>query len=886
MADELNSDVAVTPVAAQNEPSRRVPGKLRIFLGMAPGVGKTRALLQAAQKERLAGRGVVIACLHDRCVAASGNLTKGLPPISPPPQTDHSVPSAELDVNAVLSHRPDVAVVDRLARDNGHNCAHAKRYQDVQQLLEAGIDVFTTLNVGQVESWTAEVCRVTGEAPGTVVPKAILKNAEIELVDSAPGELINRIRRGEVCFAAALSGSGPLDEERLMLLRELTARLFAEQLADNLKQRLPQTHLAAPVPSGQRFLAVVRANLDSEPIVRWTSNLANSFRAHWIVLYVETSQSMSGEAASEITRILALAREWGAEVITTADHDPVAATLRVAAQRNVTQMIVGKVAEPSRWNLRRADTFVLELLRRTEGIGVQVMPIAGTQATMGLIGRSRTRGNAFAQYLKALSVIAVVTVAAFLFAPIVGAHATALIFLLTVVLLALFVERGPTLAAAAVSALLWEFFFLPPVFAFRINHFEDTMLFGMYFVVALVLGHLTTRIRSQEEAERERETRATALYLLTRDLNEAAGLDQMVQRIVQHLESCFKAQIAVVLPERDTGINVCPGSTLQITESELQIAQWVLHYGQRAGRFTNHSPSASALYVPLLTSSGVVGVLGLSINQFNIHQENLMEAFSQQIAMAIDRHRLNGISEKAKLLAESERLSKTLLDSMSHEIRTPIAVIESATSNLAELQDGDAKTRQEMVAEIREATGRLNRLVGNVLEASRLESGAVKPRLNECDVKELIHVVLEGAEKELSNHKVAVNIVPELPVVAMDFVMMQQALANLVSNSVFHTPAGTAIEISARMESEDLLLTVADRGPGILSDYLPRIFEKFFRVPNSRTGGTGLGLSLVKGFVEAQGGKVTVENRAGGGVAFTIRLPRLNPNLLSQETEV
>jgi two-component system sensor histidine kinase KdpD len=490
---------------------------------------------------------------------------------------------------------------------------------------------------------------------------------------------------------------------------------------------------------------------------------------------------------------------------------------------------------------------------------------------------SWTKRPMLTQYAIALAVIALVTLAAFLFAPIIGANATALVFLLTIVLLALFVDRGPTLAAAAMSAVLWEFFFLPPVFAFRINNFEDVMLFGMYFVVALVLGHLTTRIRAQEEAERERERRATALYLLTRALNESVDLNQMAQRSMQQLQSCFNAQVALLLPNQVGELRLQTGSTLEIQKCEQDIPRWVMEHRCRAGKFTQNLPSATCLYIPLTSSSGPVGVIALRPSQslgLTIQQDNLLEAFSQQIAMALDRHCLNALTEKAKLLAESERLSKTLLDSMSHEIRTPIAAIKSATGNLAELQDNDTQIRREMISEIQEATERLNRLVGNVLEASRLESGAVKPRLNECDVGELIHVVLADLEKELSRHKVKVDIQPGLPVVRMDFVLMQHALTNLLSNAVFHTPSRTLIEIEARLEPENIALSVLDRGPGIPPDSLPRIFDKFYRVPNSRTGGTGLGLSLVKGFVEAQSGRVSVENRPDGGAAFTIRLPK------------
>lgn len=635
----------------------------------------------------------------------------------------------------------------------------------------------------------------------------------------------------------------------------------------------------------QRVLAVVRPGEDPEPVLRWTRSFAESFDAIWMVLCVAPPHREIEEDQSPLGKTLDLAREFGAEVITTSVRELFASTLRVATQRNVTQIIVGN--SPGGASQGRRNNFILKLLRHTKGIAILAVP-AGVENLASL--RFRKPGSTrLTQYLQAFGVIALVTLVATLFKPWVGAHGIALVFLLTVVVLGLFLERGPTLVAASMSALLWDFFFLPPFYALRINNFEDAMLFGMYFVVALVLGHLTTRIRAQEEAERERETRATALFLLTRDLNESVDLDQMVQRIVHQVGACFRAQVAVLLPRGHSTLQPCAGNTLQIPENERQIPQWVLEHRQRAGAFTANSPFATALYLPLSTSSGPLGVLALKSAHpvgLSLDQENLVDTFAQQIAMALDRHRLNAISEQAKLLAESERLSKTLLDSMSHELRTPIAAIKSATGNLAELRNDDGEMRREMLAEIQEATERLNRVVGNVIEASRLESGALKPRLNECDVNELVHVVLEQTEKELSAHRLTVRIEPGLPMLPLDFVLTQQALANLISNAALHTPAGTAIELEARLEAEMLVITVADRGPGIPPDSLPRIFDKFYRVPSSRTGGTGLGLSLVKGFVEAQGGRVAAKNRQGGGVAFTIRLPCPNSSVASAEPEI
>ncbi len=657
----------------------------------------------------------------------------------------------------------------------------------------------------------------------------------------------------------------------------MTAQFFAEGTAREASGSLDRQGVQGQEAPEQRLLAAVTASKDSQQIVRWVRKLAGRLRSPWIVLYVETSRVMDSAQQSQLAENLALARELGAEVITTTGNNVVASILRVAAQRNITQIVVGKSVSGTWWNRLGSDLTLRQLIRDSGDIEIHAVP-AERNASAAPLGRLDSRAwSIWPQYLLAVGVVAAVTLTAFVFTPLVGAHATALVFLLAVVLLALIVERGPTLVAAALSAVCWEFFFLPPIYAFSITHFEDAMLFGMYFVVALVLGQLTARIRAQEEAERRREGRATALYLLTRELNKAPNLDQLVQKAVQQMGSTFEAQVAVLLPDSHNRLRAHSAGTFQLTESDQEVPAWVVQHCQPAGRFTDNLRDAEALYLPLATTSGPVAVIGLHLRQafaLTIQQQALLEAFLQQIALSVDRLRLNEISEKAKLLSESERLSKTLLDSMSHEIRTPIAAIQSATGNLAERPELPLSAFQrEMIAEIEEATKRLNRLVGNVLEMSRLESGTIRPRLNECDVRELVHVAVAETEKQLERHKVTVLLASGLPLVRMDFVLMQQVLTNLLSNAASHTPSGTEIVVSARVQVETLVVAVADRGPGIPAESLGRVFDKFYRAPNAPTGGTGLGLSLVKGFVEAHGGQVKAENCSVGGALFTICLP-------------
>ncbi len=485
----------------------------------------------------------------------------------------------------------------------------------------------------------------------------------------------------------------------------------------------------------------------------------------------------------------------------------------------------------------------------------------------------------FRQSLVAVLVVTATTLLGFVWQPLINLHGIAMLYLLAVVVLGAFVGRGPTFLAATLSALLWNYFFIEPLHTFRISHFDDLMLFGMYFVVALVLGQLTARIRAQENTQRVGQERALVLYTLTRELSETSDFDRMLEKVAQRLGSLFDAEAAVFLPgaagkpQRQPH----PAGTFAVPDSDQPAIQSVFERGEPAGRFCARFRSAEAFYAPLASGGRIVGVLGLRLRQTTPptpHQRNLLDACSKQIAMAFDQHRLRELSEKARLLAESERLSKTLLNSMSHEIRTPIAVIKNAAGHLADFQQDDATSDQRaMIAEINEATDRLDRLVGKVLDITRLETGRVIPRLTPCDIRDLVHLSVKETRRELAAHKVSVELPPDLPLVTMDYVLMQQALQNLLSNAAIHSPPGTEVKVCAALDSGALLLTVADRGPGIPADSLPRVFDKFYRGPNAPTGGTGLGLSLVRGFVEAHGGQVTAENRLGGGAIFTIRLP-------------
>lgn len=871
MTDAKPAQTAI-PLFEQNTGKRGRPGRLKVFLGMAPGVGKTAAMLQAALVEKAAGREILIATANARGVRAVealiGRLAKNM-----------RRPGDEIDIDQLVARRPEIVIVDELAHANGAQTRHLKRFQDVADLLEAGLHVYTTLNIYEIASRADLLFALAGVASRDIVPDSILDQAEIVLVDLPPAELKQRHAHGQIHFSegSSLDKSHLYDDSSLLALREMTARFFAERIGRDAQAHRQLSQMSGPAKSSHRILVAVEAGWDAESLILWTRRLAGSLNAFWIVLYVETTGSIPVEIEAQLTRNLDLARELGAEVITTADEDIAGAILRVATSRNITQIVAGKKAPGKWWHRFRPDPEIARLIQGSGDIGVHVVPVSRGQTIRS--PRRTLAGSGWLQYAVAVGTVVTVALAGFLFMPEVGAqagaHAMAFLSLLAVVILALFVERGPSLLAAALSAIIWDYFFLPPVFEFRVSHVEDALLLIMYFVVALALGQLTTRIRAQEVAERQREGRATALYLLGRELAGAATVDQISGKVIDELARSFNAEVALLLPDARHRLVAQPGGTLGLGQKEFSIAAWVLEHRQPAGRFTANLPMIDSWFVPLETGRSVVGIIGLRLQQTappTIHQRNLLEALTRQIALALDRQRLSELSEKSKLLAESERLGKILLDSMSHEIRTPVAAIRAAAIDLAETKSvtGDGAI---LINEIQEAAERLNGLVGKVLDITRLESGHIKPLFNECEVNDIVNVAVAETEKCLARHKLKVDLARELPIVRTDFVFLQQALMNLLTNAALHTPPGTEVILRVWAGPDALLLEVSDHGPGIDPHSIGRIFDKFYRAPHAPTGGVGLGLSLVKGFVEALGGTVRAENQAGGGAKFTITLP-------------
>ena len=875
--DRPNPDALLA--ALQRDEAKAARGRLKVFLGMCAGVGKTYAMLEAARREFAAGRDVVIGYLETHGRKETDALAEGLPALPRRTVEYRGIRLADFDLDAALARRPKLLLVDEFAHSNAPESRHPKRYQDVLELLDAGIDVFTTLNIQHIESRAEAVSQITGVTIYETVPDTALTDAEFELVDLPPDELRARLAAGKVYLPERVATAQDhfFRTGNLSALRELALRFAAEHVGQDVLAERRAHGAVAPWKSGQRLLVAVSASPSSASLVRWTRRLAGELHAAWMAVYVEPAKPLSSDDQTRLARHLALARELGAEIITTTDDDVVRGILRIAREQNATQIVIGKPAGWRVLELFRGGSVLNRLIHETGDIDVHVVRAEGEAAARQPLGPVNPAAIDWRSYGWAGGVVATVTVLNAGLRYWLGNQPVALIYLFSVVVLALFVGRGATLAAAAATALLWDFFFTEPRFSLRITNAGDAMMFLTYFVVAVAMGQLTARIRKQQAAERQREQRATALYLLTRELAESPDLAQLLAVVIQQVKKTFGADVALSLPDPSEAgpVTAYFASSWALSEKEQTVAAWAFQHRQPAGRGTDNLPASEGLHLPLVAAGRATGVLSLRFHDATPlapPQRDLLDAFIRQVALVFDRERLRETETQAKLLAESERMGTLLLNSVSHELRTPLAAISSVAGGLRTAGPLNP-AQQSLTVELEEATRRLNRLVQNLLDLSRLEAGQVQTNPDWHDLRDLLNAAWHNLGRSLSRHDIKLSIPADLPPVKLDAVLTEQILVNLLGNAAVHTPPGTAVEFQARTEGDSLVLRVMDNGPGLPAGDPKRLFDRFQRGPAAAAGGTGIGLSLVKGFAEAQGGSATAENRAGGGAVFTVTLP-------------
>jgi two-component system sensor histidine kinase KdpD len=875
-----------SPEALLAEAALEGRGKLRIFLGAAPGVGKTFEMLQSARRRKAEGVDVVIGVVETHGRKETEVLLEGLDIIPRRHISYEGRVLTEMDIDAILTRRPQLVLVDELAHTNAPGSRHPKRYLDVQELLAAGIDVYTTVNIQHLESLNDVVAQITHVRVRETVPDQIVDQAEVEVIDLTPDDLIQRLREGKVYVPeqAERAIKHYFSPGNLTALRELALRRAAERVDEQMVSYMQAHAISGPWPAGERVLVCANEEPGSAQLVRYAKRVADRLHGPWTALYVETSrhQRLSEADRDRIAAALRLAETLGADAITIPGQRIADDVLAYARENNVTQIIIGKSTR-SRWFEMMHGSIVHDLLRRAGNISVHV--IAGEDmAPAAKRAKPRPAGEPLdpVGYAVSTALVALALGIALLIDRFVDLENISLVFLAAVLASAVRFGLGPSVYAALLSVLCYNFFFLPPLYTFTIADPQNVVALFFFLIVAILTSSLTARTRTQAVMS-QRQARTTGeLYAFSKKLAGIAKLDDLLWATAHQIATMLKVEVVILIPE-DNSIAVRAGFPPedQLDDADLAAAKWCWDHNQPAGRGADTLPGAKRLFLPLRTGRGVVGVLGINRKTpgplFTPDERRLLDALADQAAVAVERTQLAEDIDEARVLAETERLRSALLTSISHDLRTPLASIIGTITSLRSFGKlYDEKTRDEMLATAQDEGERLNRFVANLLDMTRIDSGAIELRREMVDLSDVVGSALQRCGKVLADHRVAVTLAPDLPMFPLDFVLMEQVLVNLLDNAAKYAPGGTTIEIDGRRDDGNVVIEVRDEGPGIPDDDLERIFDKFYRVRSGdrQRAGTGLGLAICRGFIEAQGGTIRATNRTDrGGAVFTIRLP-------------
>jgi len=878
-----NPDELLAALAKKEEKSKR--GKLKIFFGMCAGVGKTYSMLQAAHAEKKKGNDIVIGYVETHKRKETEALVNGFEIIPRKAIEYKSTSVEEMDLDAIIARNPKIVLVDELAHTNAPGSRHNKRYQDVQELLENGINVFTTLNVQHLESRTDTVAQITGVIIRETLPDFIFENSDdVELVDLTPDELLQRLSDGKVYTSerSKEAVNNFFRKGNITALREMSLRIVADRVDNQLHDYMQDKRIRGPWKSGLHFLVAIGVSPSSAGLLKWAKNLAYSMGANVETLYVETTQRLTAKDHEQLDLNIALAKELGFKVRIVTNDDLVKAIVNYAHKENITHIIVGKSRVRSVKSLLKLGNFVNRLIKYSGNIDVYIL---GSDTAVEDKFNAKAAIPQFTsnrrQYLTVSLIVILTSILSYFGKDIVGYQAISFVLLFLVSFLALFYGTGPVLFAATLSALIWDYFFIPPQFTFLIRKPLDILMLVMFFIIAMLNGTLTSRVRRQEKKIRIREERTNALYQLTKDMNSISGFDDVIEVAADYINRYFKLECCIVVKNELNQLEVkqIENSNIQLTENEMSIINWVEKNSVKAGKFTNTLPSNDYTFYPLIGSNGALGVIVVKqITIFTHGEEQFWESSLAQIVGKYERELLRNATKKTYMISESEKLYKTLFNSISHELRIPIATIMGSSETLLE-QPLSEPIQKELFAEINIASIRLNRLVENLLNMSRLESGRITPHPDWCDIQDLVNSVSESLKYELESFKFSVFIPNDMPLIFVDFGLMEQVLHNLILNATQNAPTGSLIQLKVSMSDIFLSIQVIDQGVGFPETELTSVFDKFYRGKNAKAGGTGLGLSIVKGFVEAHKGTVLASNNERGGAVFTVKIPSKKPDI-------
>lgn len=863
-------------------------GKLTVFLGAAPGVGKTYAMLSRAKRLKADGVDLVVGLVETHGRGETAALLDGLE-ILPRRRVAHRGRMLEeFDLDAALERRPRIVIVDELAHSNPEDSRHPKRHQDIEELISAGIDVWTALNIQHLESLADLVAQITGVTVRERVPDIVLKRAdEVLLVDLAPSELIERLKDGKVYLPE--SANRAVDRffrlGNLTALRELALRRTADRVDDQMVDYLKQNAIDGPWATGERLIVCVGSDPLSEKVVRVASRLASGLNAPWLVVSIERAdrEVETPERLQRIETLFRLAEQLGAETRRIIGNDFVDEILKLARREHATQIVIG-TRKRSRWQKLATRSLPDALAAKASGLGIHIVTPDGTPAERIRSSFRPIRATALRQSaLWAFGFVGVTTALGKAIDVFVELPNISLLFLLAVLGASVVGGYAAAFLAAILSALAYNFFFIDPRHTFTIAAPHEVFALFVFLAVAIIAGGLASRIREQAEVARIRATALQSLYDFSRKLASTGKGDDAIWLAVSQLQASLKRKVVLLVPRKgDLGVAAAWPPDTELDVTDMTAARWTHDKREAAGQGTGTLPNSRFEFRPLLGPHGIVGVCGIEHtgDRLDLNAERALTAILDQTAIALDRARLADETVEQAARLEGERYREALLSSISHDLRTPLATITGAVTGLRQLGERmTPENRDDLLQSIEEESGRMSRFVANLLDMTRIEAGTLKPKQDWVDVADVVQSAVERTRKYAPGRVVETGIASDLPLIRGDSVLIGQVLFNLLDNAVKYG-GDEPINVYARRDGKDVLISVTDHGKGIPPEDLDRIFEKFYRrgKPDGRAPGTGLGLSIARGFVEAMGGKIHAESPAlkKRGTRIVMRFPGSN----------
>lgn len=893
MTEDTRPDPDALLQQVQHEEAKARRGRLKIFFGASAGVGKTWAMLAAARAAQAQGATLVIGLVETHGRADTEAMARGLPrlPLKSVPYRERVL--SEFDLDAALAWAAQQAdpllLLDELAHSNAPGSRHPKRWQDVEELLDAGVDVWSTMNVQHLESLNDIVSGITGIRVWETVPDRLFDEAdEVVVVDLPPDELLARLAAGKVYLPqqAERAAANFFRKGNLLALRELALRRTADRVDDEMQAFRRQSAVQAVWPNREALLACVGLGEHGEKVVRSCARLAAQLDVPWHAVHVETPAVQRAPEAQRqhALRVLKLAQELGATTATPAGTEPAAALVRYAREHNLVRLVVGRRERRWPWRAPLAeriaaladDLDVLQVALPAAGRGVPGAPAAEPP---GLAWPWPGYAAAAAACV-AVALVSTPLLAVFELSNIV------MLFLLVVVGVALRYGRGPAVLAAVLGVGLFDFFFVPPRFSFAVSDVQYLVTFVVMLVVALAVGQLTAVLKLQAESATQREHRVRSLYEMSRDLSAVLLPEQVGEIGARFLAAEFGARATLLLADAAERLQPLPGGSAEV---DMGVAQWAFDRGEPAGQGTDTLPASRCLVLPLRAPMRVRGVLAIEPAHeadrgrvLGPEQRRALDTCASLLAISLERIHYIEVAQRSTLQIESERLRNSLLSAISHDLRTPLAALVGLADTLALTRPEDETARREIAGAIRASARRMDALVGNLLDMARLEAGAVQLNRAWQPLEEVLGSALAACAPALQGRDVEVKLAEDLPLLHLDAVLFERVFVNLLENAAKYTPSGSGLVIGARVESDKVVVSVDDQGPGLPPGREEAIFEKFERgTKESATPGVGLGLAICRAIVQAHGGTIRGQTRRADGqvlgARFVIELPRGEP---------